>query len=195
MQISEVDFAREQADIRRVRFTVFVDEQKVPRELEMDDRAAFRRHASQLGAAYGRATSGLRARYEQLGLAARNALMSVPPPAQAQLDNQRSPPPVHSEVHTQLELGQSRERQDVGLGQRSTRDGEPIDDVVLRERQLPQPVAADLDCESDLLFADELCSGGTSAERQRAVAAETGGNLRAVTARLLEETGAASPFG
>ena len=38
MQISEVDFTREHADIRRVRFTVFVDEQKVPRELEMDDR-------------------------------------------------------------------------------------------------------------------------------------------------------------
>ena len=38
MQISEVDFAREHADIRRVRFTVFVDEQKVPAELEMDDR-------------------------------------------------------------------------------------------------------------------------------------------------------------
>ncbi|MEN0069760.1 MAG: glutamate--cysteine ligase [Propionicimonas sp.] len=57
------------------------------------------------------------------------------------------------------------------------------------------PVAADLDCEADLLFADELCAGGTSYERQRAVAAETGGNLRAVTARLLEETGAASPFG
>ena len=38
MQISEVEFAREHADIRRVRFTVFVDEQKVPPELEMDDR-------------------------------------------------------------------------------------------------------------------------------------------------------------
>jgi predicted GNAT family N-acyltransferase len=38
MQISEADFAREHADIRRVRFDVFVDEQKVPRELEMDDR-------------------------------------------------------------------------------------------------------------------------------------------------------------
>ena len=38
MQISEVDFVREHADIRRVRFNVFVDEQKVPPELEMDDR-------------------------------------------------------------------------------------------------------------------------------------------------------------
>jgi predicted GNAT family N-acyltransferase len=38
MQIYEVDFAREHADIRRVRFTVFVDEQNVPPELEMDDR-------------------------------------------------------------------------------------------------------------------------------------------------------------
>src|SRR5262245_3164208 len=38
MQIAEADFSREHADIRRVRFNVFVDEQKVPPELEMDDR-------------------------------------------------------------------------------------------------------------------------------------------------------------
>jgi predicted GNAT family N-acyltransferase len=38
MQIFEADFTREHADIRRVRFTVFVDEQNVPPELEMDDR-------------------------------------------------------------------------------------------------------------------------------------------------------------
>jgi predicted GNAT family N-acyltransferase len=38
MRIYEVDFTRERVDIRRVRFTVFVDEQKVPPELEMDDR-------------------------------------------------------------------------------------------------------------------------------------------------------------
>ena len=77
--------------------------------IELDDRATFRRHASQLGAAYGRATSGLRARYEQLGLAARRALMSVPPPPPS--GERRESQAVHrSDVHTQLELGQSRER-------------------------------------------------------------------------------------
>ena len=75
--------------------------------IELDDRVAFRRHASQLGSAYGRATSGLRARYEQLGLAARRALMSVPPPAPG---DRREPTEHRSDVHTQLELGQSRER-------------------------------------------------------------------------------------
>jgi len=47
--------------------------------VEMDDRAAFRRHIRKLGAIYGRGTAGLRARYEQLGVTARLALMSVPP--------------------------------------------------------------------------------------------------------------------
>jgi hypothetical protein len=75
--------------------------------IELDDRVSFRRHASQLGAAYGRATSGLRARYEQLSLAARRALMSVPPPMQG---DRREPSEHRSDVHTQLELGQSRER-------------------------------------------------------------------------------------
>ena len=56
------------------------------------------------------------------------------------------------------------------------------------------PVARDLGCEDDLLFADELCSGGTSYERQREAAAANNGDLRVVTARCLEETGAATPF-
>jgi carboxylate-amine ligase len=56
------------------------------------------------------------------------------------------------------------------------------------------PVARDLECEDDLLFADELCSGGTSYERQREVAVTNNGDLRAVTARCLDETGAATPF-
>ena len=47
--------------------------------IEMDDRAAFRHHIRKLGATYGRGNSGLRARYEQLGVVARRALMSVPP--------------------------------------------------------------------------------------------------------------------
>jgi predicted GNAT family N-acyltransferase len=38
MQIFEADFTHAHADIRRVRFAVFVDEQKVPADLEMDDR-------------------------------------------------------------------------------------------------------------------------------------------------------------
>jgi hypothetical protein len=48
--------------------------------IDMDDRIAFRRHIRELGSAYGRGTSGLRARYEQLSTAARRALLSVPPP-------------------------------------------------------------------------------------------------------------------
>jgi predicted GNAT family N-acyltransferase len=38
MNVTPADFARDHADIRRVRFTVFVDEQRVPADLEMDDR-------------------------------------------------------------------------------------------------------------------------------------------------------------
>lgn len=48
--------------------------------IDMDDRVGFRRHVRKLGAIYGRGTSGLRARYEQLSVAARLALMSLPPP-------------------------------------------------------------------------------------------------------------------
>ncbi len=48
--------------------------------IQMDDRSAFRRHVRKLGATYGRGTSALRARYEQLGVAARQALLSMPPP-------------------------------------------------------------------------------------------------------------------
>jgi hypothetical protein len=48
-----------------------------------DDRAAFRTHVRKLGATYGRGTSGLRARYEHLGVVARSALISVPPPVPA----------------------------------------------------------------------------------------------------------------
>ncbi len=38
MNIVVADFERDYAAIRRIRFAVFVDEQQVPRELEMDDR-------------------------------------------------------------------------------------------------------------------------------------------------------------
>jgi predicted GNAT family N-acyltransferase len=40
MQIRRADFARDEAAIRAVRFTVFVDEQRVPADIEMDDRDA-----------------------------------------------------------------------------------------------------------------------------------------------------------
>lgn len=38
MQIRRADFARDEEAIRALRFTVFVDEQHVPAEIEMDDR-------------------------------------------------------------------------------------------------------------------------------------------------------------
>ncbi len=38
MNIRHADFISDLADIRRVRFAVFVDEQQVPAEIEMDDR-------------------------------------------------------------------------------------------------------------------------------------------------------------
>lgn len=38
MQIRRADFARDVSAIRAVRFAVFVDEQAVPAEIEMDDR-------------------------------------------------------------------------------------------------------------------------------------------------------------
>ena len=38
MKITLADFERDCAAIRGVRFAVFVDEQQIPRELEMDDR-------------------------------------------------------------------------------------------------------------------------------------------------------------
>lgn len=40
LEVREADFAREGEEIRRVRFDVFVDEQRVPADLEMDDRDA-----------------------------------------------------------------------------------------------------------------------------------------------------------
>ncbi|MFI5306097.1 MAG: protein kinase [Polyangiales bacterium] len=51
--------------------------------IEMDDRESFRRHVRKLGATYGRGASALRARYEQLGVVARRALLSMPPAQQS----------------------------------------------------------------------------------------------------------------
>jgi hypothetical protein len=48
--------------------------------IESDDRAGYRAHMRKLGATYGRGTSGLRSRYEQLGAVARRVLITVPPP-------------------------------------------------------------------------------------------------------------------
>lgn len=56
------------------------------------------------------------------------------------------------------------------------------------------PVARDLECTEELLFADSLAERGPSYVRQRAVAEGSGNDLRAVTASLLDETGARSPF-
>lgn len=42
--VEEVDFEARDADLRSVRFTVFVDEQKVPKEMEMDEWDARSRH-------------------------------------------------------------------------------------------------------------------------------------------------------
>ena len=44
MNVTPADFERDYAAIRAVRFAVFVDEQRIPRELEMDDRDAACRH-------------------------------------------------------------------------------------------------------------------------------------------------------
>jgi len=40
VNVAPADFERDYAAIRAVRFAVFVDEQKIPRELEMDERDA-----------------------------------------------------------------------------------------------------------------------------------------------------------
>lgn len=44
IRVSEVDYEAEMPRIRAIRFEVFVDEQKVPAELEMDDQDAVSRH-------------------------------------------------------------------------------------------------------------------------------------------------------
>jgi carboxylate-amine ligase len=56
------------------------------------------------------------------------------------------------------------------------------------------PVARDLGCEQELLFAHTLATRGASYERQRAAADAHGGDLRAVAALLVAETGAVTPF-
>jgi predicted GNAT family N-acyltransferase len=44
LQVRDADFAADFASIHRVRETVFIDEQRVPRELEFDDRDPLCRH-------------------------------------------------------------------------------------------------------------------------------------------------------
>lgn len=44
LQVAEVDFREREAEIRAVRFKVFVDEQRVPAEIEMDDWDERARH-------------------------------------------------------------------------------------------------------------------------------------------------------
>jgi hypothetical protein len=47
--------------------------------IKVDDQTAFRQHVGKLASIYGRGTSGLRARFEQLSLAAQRALIPLPP--------------------------------------------------------------------------------------------------------------------
>jgi hypothetical protein len=76
--------------------------------IDMDDRQAFQRCTHKLRATYGRGTSALRARYEQLGVAARRALLSVPP---AKWSVRPEPmAQAGSDVHTQLEPMLTREQ-------------------------------------------------------------------------------------
>ena len=44
MYIRTADFAADYAEIRRIRFAVFVDEQEVPEEIELDERDPFCTH-------------------------------------------------------------------------------------------------------------------------------------------------------
>lgn len=44
IRVEEVGFSKRLADIRSIRFTVFVDEQKVPADMEMDEWDARSRH-------------------------------------------------------------------------------------------------------------------------------------------------------
>lgn len=44
MRVRDADFTADFASIRQVRSTVFIDEQRVPRDLEFDDRDVFCRH-------------------------------------------------------------------------------------------------------------------------------------------------------
>jgi predicted GNAT family N-acyltransferase len=44
LRVRDADFTADFANIRRVREKVFIDEQRVPRELEFDDRDALCRH-------------------------------------------------------------------------------------------------------------------------------------------------------
>jgi predicted GNAT family N-acyltransferase len=44
LRVRDADFSADFASIRRVRETVFIDEQRVPRALEFDDRDALCRH-------------------------------------------------------------------------------------------------------------------------------------------------------
>jgi hypothetical protein len=73
--------------------------------LELDDRAAFHRSLQKLGATYGRGTTGLHARYEQLGLAARRALISLPP-----LPDADTAVEVSSTITSELQLLATREQ-------------------------------------------------------------------------------------
>jgi len=71
--------------------------------IDCDDRAGFRAHVRRLGAIYGRGTSALRARYEHLGVVARRALISVPPPAPAEAPGAVEIESVQPDIRTMVE--------------------------------------------------------------------------------------------
>jgi hypothetical protein len=108
VKLLEIELDHARADGVRGMALCALHEARARVAIDMEDRPAFREHAQALGAAYGRATSSLRARYEQLGLAARRALMSVPPaqPATIAEDFESS----GADVRTQIGLMGSRER-------------------------------------------------------------------------------------
>jgi YbdK family carboxylate-amine ligase len=64
---------------------------------------------------------------------------------------------------------------------------QPVRDALLELVQDLRPTAERLDCADELLTVYEVLDGGASYQRQRAVAAASGGDLTAVVDSLLEE--------
>ncbi len=69
----------------------------------------------------------------------------------------------------------------------------PLREKLLEWLDRLSPIARELGCENELRFADSLVADGPSYCRQRAVAAAAGGDLRAVVAALVSETGTDRP--
>jgi predicted GNAT family N-acyltransferase len=76
MNIVVADFERDYAAIRGVRFAVFVDEQQIPRDLEMDDRDSVCVHWLALDAS-GRAIGTVRLDVDSGGKVGRLAVLAA----------------------------------------------------------------------------------------------------------------------